>query len=67
MDKNGVEEIFMTRVTELYENEQAKPGKDGFENTERLLLSNIAKLDHYLPAIQDFCSYGDGGQSQSIS
>ena len=29
------------------------PGKDGYENTERLSLSNIPKLDHALPLVED--------------
>lgn len=30
------------------------PGKDGFENTEKFLPSDIAKLDHALPLVEDF-------------
>ena len=30
------------------------PGKDGFENTERLLLSSIAILDQSLPTVENF-------------
>ena len=29
------------------------PGKDGFENTESLLLSNIAILDQSLPTVEN--------------
>ena len=40
------EEYTLTSLTQT-------PGKDGFENTESLLLSNIAKLAHKLPTIED--------------
>ena len=46
VDKKLIEEFALT-------NHRQDPGKDGFEETERLLLSNIEVMNNALPTIDD--------------
>ena len=49
VDRKLIEEFALT-------NHRQDPGKNGFEETERLLLSNIEVLNNALPKIEDLIS-----------
>ena len=49
VDKKLIEEFALT-------NHRQDPGKDGFEETERLLLSNIEVMNNALHTIEDLVS-----------
>ena len=57
-ERNNLLNLVDLKLSEEYAltNHRQTPGKDGFEETERLLLSNIEVLNNALPTIEDLVS-----------